>query len=162
VRAADPAGLSSWASFLGTTANGSKRTQVARAFLGSAEAQTAQVDRLYQRYLFRPADPGGRLLWTSQLLSNPAFRLEDLIAGLAGSDEYWARRGASDNGKFIQAIYYDILRRPADPSGYTNWLSQLNNGTATRVQVATALAKSAEYYTGYINDQYQRLLGRGV
>src|SRR5262249_16415084 len=119
-------------------------------------------DRLYQRYLFRPADPGGRLLWTSQLLSNPAFRLEDLIAGLAGSDEYWARRGASDNGKFIQAIYYDILRRPPDPSGYTNWLSQLNNGTAARVQVATALAKSAEYYTGYINDQYQRLLGRGV
>ena len=81
------------------------------------------LGRVSRRRLCGPRSCSGRA----------ARKREVLIGNPTGSDEYFASRAGQDNGKFVQAIYYDILGRQADPNGYLSWTAQLNNGTMTRV-----------------------------
>src|SRR5207302_1429800 len=121
---------------------------------------TAVVNQAYQRFLFRPADGSGSAYWTRQVVMVNHITLEALMGKLAGSNEYFWWRARGDNSTFIQLIYYDILGRAADTAGYNNWLSQLNNGTKTREQIATALATSTEYFDNYVHAMYRRYLHR--
>jgi hypothetical protein len=141
--------------------NGLSLNAIAQSFVGSAEFVTGVVSQAYQRLLFRSADGGGSAYWTRQVVMVNHITLETLLGKLAGSDEYFTSR-AGYNSTFIQLIYYDILGRAADTAGYNNWLSQLNNGTKTREQIATALATSTEYFDNYVNAMYQRYLHRAA
>lgn len=91
-RGADSAGLQAWTSALNT---GFNRVQMVEAFINSREAYGRIVDSVYENYLYRSPDGGGREWWLGVLqrgqLSPQAFT----IAVLA-SDETFdkARRAA--------------------------------------------------------------------
>jgi hypothetical protein len=59
---------------------------VALALVTSAEGRGNEVDALYQRYLHRAADPGGRAFFASALAQG--LREEAIVDVLVGSDEY--------------------------------------------------------------------------
>ncbi len=68
---------------------------------------------------------------------------------------------ANTNAIFVGQIYWDLLHRPVDSSGFQTWTGALAHG-ATDAQVAQALLNSTEYRTNQINSWYQAYLGRSV
>jgi uncharacterized delta-60 repeat protein len=65
------------------------------------------------------------------------------------------------NQRFVEQLYWDLLRRPVDSSGLASWSGQLDHGLS-RTQVATAIQSSAEYHALVVGDFYKRVLGRTV
>ena len=65
------------------------RATVAAEILSSSEGRDVLVQRFYLRFLRRGADPGGEAGWAGVL--QHGGRDEQVIAGLVGSDEYFAR-----------------------------------------------------------------------
>ncbi|HEV3081715.1 MAG TPA: DUF4214 domain-containing protein [Gemmataceae bacterium] len=76
--------------WLQALANGASRTAVIEAIVNGAEAARLSVDLLYQRFLRRNADPAGLAILSGLLLNGTPT--EQLIAFIAGSDEYFARQ----------------------------------------------------------------------
>jgi hypothetical protein len=85
-RAGEPTGVSFW---VGQLARGASRTQVAAGFNDSTEYHTRQAKVLgYQNLLRRAPDAGGLAGWVSALDSQRII-IEDMLAGFAGSAEYY-------------------------------------------------------------------------
>ena len=61
---------------------------------------------------------------------------------------------------YVANLYQDILQRPADTAGFSNWVDQLNNGSKTTGDVAIAFLTSDEYRSKIIVGYYQEQLGR--
>jgi hypothetical protein len=66
----------------------------------------------------------------------------------------------SSNADYVEALYRAILDRDADAGGLASWTAQLNNGTATRLQVVNGIRNSVEHFTQEVTDFYLTLLGR--
>jgi hypothetical protein len=60
---------------------------------------------------------------------------------------------------YLGQAYEDVLGRPVDNGGLTNWVPQLNSGVP-RATVIAAIDHSAEYFTTVIGPIYSRFLGR--
>jgi hypothetical protein len=84
-----------------------------------------------------------------------------VLVGLVASDEYFSNRGGGTNSGFLNALYQNLLQRPADPAGLNAWMQQLNNGTS-RATVARAFVTSQEYRTNLVNAYYLHYLGRNA
>ncbi|MGH7136619.1 MAG: DUF4214 domain-containing protein, partial [Pirellulales bacterium] len=67
--------------------------------------------------------------------------------------------GPSDDQKFVNQAYHDLLGRPADAGGLAYWVAQLSSG-APQGAIANAFAHSDEYYSTIIKPAYQNYLGR--
>src|SRR5262249_50070131 len=65
----------------------------------------------------------------------------------------------SPNERFIAQVYLDLLNRPVDSPGLTNWSSALGRG-ASRVSIVQAIEGSPEYYTLVVQNSYQSYLRR--
>jgi len=63
------------------------------------------------------------------------------------------------NQRFVEQIYWDLLRRPVDSSGLAAWTGPLDQGRS-RLQIVTAIQSSPEYHTIKVQDLYQLVLGR--
>jgi len=106
--------------------------------------------------LGRPPDAGGRAYWANRLANGTRVAT---IAGLMyGSAEYFAGAGGT-NGSYIDKLYQAILQRPADPSGRSYWVGQLNAGYP-REQLATNFFLSIESNGRRVDALYATLLGR--
>jgi len=81
-RSPDAAGQAGWQSALATHS----RTQVAEAFLGSAESRTLVVETWFKSYLHRAADAGGLNTFVSALGGGATY--ESLIAQILGGPEF--------------------------------------------------------------------------
>lgn len=114
----------------------------------------------FERYLGRTASTQEASFWVSQLRNGETD--EQVIAGFVGSQEYFQNpsKGNSDNATFVQSAFQDILGRAADTGGLNFYLGQLNNGSATRQQVAAALLSSTEYRSDLIQADFQKYLNR--
>jgi len=66
---------------------GTTRSAVAAAILGSIEADTLEVEALYNQFLRRPAESTGLSSWVNAL--HGGLTREDLVASILGSDEYY-------------------------------------------------------------------------
>src|SRR5262249_4257292 len=66
------------------------------------------------------------------------------------------------NPAFVAQAYLDLLHRRADAGGLDSFVSALNHGLITRVQVALALGTSVEYRSLQIGAIYQSLLHRSA
>jgi hypothetical protein len=82
-RELDASGERSWAQALD---QGFTRTQVAAAVSGSAEGDARRIDRLFQRFLGRGADPFGLNAFRGQ-------PTEEVVVAILGSAEYAGRAG---------------------------------------------------------------------
>ncbi|HQU42393.1 MAG TPA: TIGR03118 family protein, partial [Pirellulales bacterium] len=154
-RPVDSSGLLYWSNQL---AAGQPRSAVADAIDHSAEYfGQIIIAPAYERYLNRAADPGGLAYWTDQM-QNHGLTDERLEAGFIGSAEFYARAGGTDQA-WIDAMYQDLLGRPADASGQSFWLAELAAG-AGRADMAYGFAAGTERETQRITDDFMHYLGR--
>jgi hypothetical protein len=87
-RSLDPAGQDAWGRVLNGAA-GKGRAAVAEGVFTSPEFYQNLVQSLYLQFLHRPADPTGMAAFTDAL--RRTAREQDVIAAIAGSDEYFSR-----------------------------------------------------------------------
>lgn len=129
---------------------------------GGAEAvdpptdDTCVVHELHQVFLGRDATSEEVTEWKARLADDEPTSA--LARELAGSDEWL--------GAQVDALYEQALDRPADPSGKAHWVGELRRGVLVS-RVAAQLFGSQEVWQrvgqtpgGYVDDLYQRILGR--
>jgi hypothetical protein len=156
-RMADAGGLATYTAFL---ASGGTDEQVAAALAGSQEyfqnrggaSNNGFLTALYQDVLNRAIDTGGLQTFT-QLLANGTTRTQ-VAAILLSSTEYLTN--------LVQGIYVKYLRRAADPSGLSGFVTALqiqqgsvqslvpgvgvNAGLTTDEAVIALMVGSQEYF----------------
>src|SRR5205823_7997422 len=66
---------------------------------------------------------------------------------------------SSQNQRFVNQAYLDLLQRPADQNGLAFWSGQLDQGVPGR-QVVLAMENTSEYRTVVVQNLYLSLLGR--
>jgi hypothetical protein len=86
------------------------------------------VDYWYRTYLGRPAD-SGLTYWVNMLRTQPA---DQVLAGILGSEEYYARAGRAPEG-FITQLYVDLLKRRPSPAELDFWIRRLYTEDRTSV-----------------------------
>jgi hypothetical protein len=152
-RPADNDGLAAWTTLLD---QGVSRRQVALDFEASREFHQELVQNLYSQLLGRAADAAGLAGWT-QFLDQGGTSVE-LEALLLGSAEYFNNHGGSYGG-WLDALYQDVLHRPADQPGAQAWIRDLAQG-ASRDAVALAILHSPEAEETTIDGWYRNCLRR--
>jgi hypothetical protein len=133
------------------------RHGLTRALSVSDEWAGVQIDQLYRKILGRPADAEGRAYWLRQV--ERGLRIEDIAAQFYGSQEYYSANGAT-NRSYVEALYLDLLERPADAQGRDHWATQLDRRTITRQRVASEFYASIESRTDRVNTLFTQILGR--
>lgn len=152
-------------SFTGLVEAGTSLTDIANAFLNSAEfggaAIEASIDSLYTSLLGRGAESAGSDSWEAIIANGGS--LADVAAGIAGSAE--AQELDQSNGDFVRELYTNALGRTADDAGLDAWVNQLFNGTS-RGEVAAGIVGSAEAAakidSDFIDGLYQSATGRAA
>ena len=135
--------------------SGTSRVDVVRAFVRSEERLEGVVADAYRTLLGRAPDPGGLATWVG-LLRGGGTRSQ-VIAGIAGSEEYLSRQGGTPSG-FVAGLYRDVLGRSAGPPEVEAWLGVL--ATAPRSAVASAIAGSEEAFLARVSGLYDARLRR--
>ncbi|MEL6267437.1 MAG: DUF4214 domain-containing protein, partial [Pseudomonadota bacterium] len=110
--------------------------------LAEGEGDFAFVYRLYEAAFGRAAD-AGVLFWQAQRAAG--LSREAVAEAFVESDEFALRFGAeADDATFIDALYENVLDRPADPEGAAFWLDAFTTGTRDRPAMLTEFAQSQE------------------
>ncbi len=141
------------------------RNLVATSIVNSAERRMLVIQDYYQTLLGRAADAGGLQFWLSMSLSG--VPLEQILAGIAASEEYFQRQGGTSDG-FVRGLYRDVLGRIAPPSQpeLDFWIARLGiaprGPQAARADVALGFALSDEYRGGLIDVWFLDFLGRSA
>jgi hypothetical protein len=129
---------------------------VANGFLQSAEYYGDLIVQDYQQYLHRTPVPSEVMYWAGQMQGGATAA--QVAAGFLGSPEYYGRAGGTDKA-WVDALYRDLLRRPADPGGESFWQGALAAGTQ-RADVAMGFLTSQEHEGLVVTGYYQKYLGR--
>ena len=69
--------------------------------------------------------------------------LIEVSAEFALSAEFVARYGRADDATFVDLVYQNVLKRPADPPGRAYWIQQLADGM-TRGEMMVGFTESPE------------------
>jgi protocatechuate 3,4-dioxygenase beta subunit len=162
-RTVDPAGLQTWSSQLDA---GTPRNLVVQAIQGSLEYRTKLVNDTYFLLLGRRADPQGMQSGLNVLASLPLYigaapGLEQLKLRLLSSTEYFQNRGGNSNVGYVNALFQDILGRPADNFALVHFGGLLAGGLA-RASLARIVLESVEGTERLVNTLYQRYLHRAA
>lgn len=144
-----------WGTYL---AMGRHRSGFVNHVVASDGYARSLVTDAYHMVLRRAPDPGGLEAWTRLLMASG--RDGTLLAGLAGSDEYFATRAGSDHQAFLEAIYQVFLGRGVDPTGLKTWGAKLDDGSLSRTGVVSNVLKSSEYARRAVGKSYALVLGR--
>jgi glucose/arabinose dehydrogenase len=142
-----------WVNFINA---GGSLVQLVVSFEASAEAPTAALNDLYQRYLHRPIEPGGRDGWLNFLAAGGTF--EQIEVAIVSSPEFVADH-QGDSSAILSDIYQTALGRPIGSSELAGYLAVLNH-PATLQQIATGVMISPEHHHFEVRGWYERFLGR--
>jgi len=153
-RAIDPTGLATWSAYLATHDRVSAVTQIEN----SQEFRSLEVAQLYSSLLQRAPEPHGLQYWIDLLAQGRP--LTQVAAGIAGSAEFFARAGSTNNG-FIKALYQDALGRLPDPVGTALIQKEFAAG-ADRTTIADGVYTSPEYLKRLVASYYQEYLHRSA
>jgi beta-glucosidase len=129
--------------------------EIAAGFATSFEYASHRVTSAYETYLHREPDAGLND-WAAfvQTTLDP----ERMDARIIASTEYFQLHG-SDNSSWLAAVYQDVLGRPLEPGGGSNWIQALRGGLS-REEVAYRILKSPEQLTHFVTSAYENLLNR--
>jgi hypothetical protein len=152
----DADGTSAVALGTATVAQLSPFQAVALGFLQSGEYESDLVTKNYQQYLGRTPSNAEVAYWV-HALSNGATDAQ-VLASFLSSPEFYLRAGSS-NKAWVDALYLDLLGRPADLSGESHWLQQLAAGFSLH-DVALDIVNSQEHERLVVQADYQQYLGR--
>jgi hypothetical protein len=123
----------------------------------STRPENNLVNDLYRGFLGRLPDSAGFNHW---LKDNPTMNMRSAQCGGAAAvrnltyqialafiqcTEYANRK--RDDNQYVEDLYNGILKRGADPTGYTHWVNLLKNRTYTRQQMLTLFTNSDEFQT---------------
>lgn len=152
-RPAEAAAVTAWAQMLDV---GLSRVVLTSALVHSDEYYSNVIDADFQRYLNRPVDSAS----LAALVSLMRARLSDetLESILVGSQEFYLRNGGT-NKAWVDALYQDVLGRPADSFSEAYLVAALNIGI-NRQSIAYLFATSPEGEAVRIANNYQCLLNR--
>lgn len=103
------------------------------------EARVQAVVRLYSAAFLRPPDAPGLQYW-----STVDARLIDIAYAFAVSAEFKNTYGVLNDDGFVDRMYQNVLRRPADAKGAAYWKDLMTNGLS-RAEVLLYFSDSAEY-----------------
>src|SRR5262249_28083465 len=84
--------------------------------------------------------------------------INDVIAGMAGSPEYYALH-SSNNSMFVRGLYQDLLKRGSSDTEVLTWLNKLNTGES-RTQVVAEFLATPEYQHFYVTSLFNLYLRR--
>jgi N-acetylneuraminic acid mutarotase len=147
-RDADHAGFRAWLELL---LAGISREQIVESFLNSGEFQSnfgsnltnAQfVQTMYANVLQRSADTAGLNFWAGQLNGGQMTRAQVALTFLDSIE--FQNLSATQNRVDVALLYFDMLRRDPDPTGFSGWVGVLNAGTPLTA-VIDGFLNSAEY-----------------
>jgi len=110
-------------------------------WIGNADA--AEVARLYDTMFSRLPDTSGLSNWTHSLETGTS--LQAVANGFVGSTEFQNVYGNLSNTDYVTLLYNNVLHRPPDQAGETNWVNMLNSGQDSRAQVAIGFSESPEH-----------------
>jgi len=118
---------------------------------GTRRPENNLVNDLYRGFLNRLPDTAGFNNWLSLMRNAQCAGSQQEIRDLSGqialgfiqSVEYGLRN--RNNSQYMENLYNGILRRGADPGGFTGWINLLNNGTYNRKQVLQSFVNSPEF-----------------
>ncbi len=136
LRAPEASGLSFWVNAINT---GMTRDQVASGFYNSFENRANQVAFFYRYFLDRDSEPSGLNYHVGRLQSGVDEGV--VMSGFILSPEF---AGQNDNTSFVNLMYYALLSRGAEPSGFAFWKNALDIGTMTRAQEVDGFLRSQE------------------
>ena len=108
------------------------------------------VYRLYDAAFDRAPDVFG-LADYSRAIASGQLSVQQILEVFAGSAEFQARYGALNNEQYVREMYRFSLNRDGDAAGVASYVTALNNGTLTRVQVLGIFSESAEHQA-FINN----------
>jgi|GEM_PF-1277199 len=131
-RDATTAEINAWNSKL---SSGASPSSVAFTIATSPEREALLITGLYQNLLGRAPESGVIASWENQL--QHGLTQAGLTADIAGSDEFYANSGNTDQG-FITAAYQKLLGRTPLDAEIASWLSVLS-GTGTSSSGTTKL-----------------------
>jgi hypothetical protein len=134
------------------------REQLATFFLNSFEYHERQVNDLYLRLLGRPADPASLTLGAASLSAGGS--LDQLEAGILGSDEYFRLHGGTNAG-FLQGLGQDVFGGSIDPADLSLFEAELATGTPRFLVAQQALA-TPQAAAVEAQRLYQQLLKRSA
>lgn len=140
----DASGQTFWLGFLaagGPSAALAQQHVMVQDFLSSTEYRAHLVNCFYENFLHRAADPGGQQFFVGQLGAGVDPRV--VLGEIVGSTEYANLHGGASKD-FVDALYQDVLGRPADASGESYWTGQAGNPAVPRSAIVQAFVDSPE------------------
>ncbi len=143
-------------------------------FMNKNVSNEEYVKILYRAFFGREADTEGLATWTGLLDSG--CKKAYVFAGFANSTEFGTlctnagivqgraveyladkQAGISEADYkvwcFVERMYMEVLNRTADEAGLRNWVSYLQNGTMTGIQVAEGFLLSEEFLAKEMTDE---------
>ncbi len=132
-------------------------TALPSRFLGAAEGKANLVRGYYLRFLGRAPEAAGMQAWLEAFARGA--QPEDVLAGVLGSEEYFARQGG-DLAAFVRSMYTDLLGRVPAEAEVAGWVRVL--GATPRAVVVRGFAGSDEFRTNLIQSWYGHYLGRAA
>lgn len=138
--------------------DGTDRGTFARLVVLSMESVGDHLDAVYDAF-GRPATPAERSADAAAIRSR-STTVEAILIRLVASEEFYERAGASPAG-FVDALYEQVLGRPADTAGTQYWLDRIQAG-ASRTTVARGFVMSPDRVNPVVADAYDRILGRAA
>jgi hypothetical protein len=158
-RNAEPGGLAFWS---GLVDGGVSRDQVVAGIQMSLEYRTDEVQRLYQRFLGRAADPLG--LQNAVNYLGQGGRAEQFAILMLSSPEFFQING-NDNARFIGDVYELLLDETIAPApkaaAEMAWVQVLASGVS-RFTVVTAIFNGIQNVQRQVNLEYIKLLDRNA
>jgi len=108
------------------------------------ETKDAQMYRLYNAAFARFPDASGLRYWINEY-TRGITDYRNIAQSFLNSEEFKTRYGANNsNTDFINNMYRNILGRLPDEEGRNYWVSNLDSGRDTRVNVLGGFAESTE------------------
>ena len=127
---------------------------VAGLIAGSQAARRAEVQRVYQSFLGRGADPGALIFWSNYLVGNTYRQMELQIV----SSGEFAQRAGSNAGREVTQLYQAILKRTPSPGEVNYWV-----GTKQSIaSIANAFINSGEALNLQLKAIYPPAFGPGA
>jgi PAS domain-containing protein len=136
---------------------GGQRLATAAGLTFSPEYLGRTVADAYTRFLGRAASPEEVAPRVEAL--RRGLTQEQLLAGIAASDEAFRRQGSS-NAIWLDALYIALLGRSAGDPGSQSFLDCLNTNRCTRTDVAVVVLGSDEYRRRLVQGYFTTYLGR--
>jgi hypothetical protein len=152
-RAPAQADLAFWMPLLD---NGMPASTVTAQIVASLEYQENVIRSSYQLFLNHNPSSSTVWWWAAQILSGTSDPQAEAM--ILASPEFVGDH-AGDTSTWLNAVYEQVLGRPADAAGLAFWNGALQGGAGS-VDVALAIVNSAEANSRVVTDAYHLLLGR--